>query len=428
MNEIVKKFGGTSVNNIQILKDIIRCNDVIVVSAPGKRSVYDEKVTDLLDHIYQGLHAQKYINNYWDIVKDRFRDLVVASKVDINLTPYFEEIESHFSPNIDRDFLLSRGEYLTAVIFSRVFGMKFVDANDCIKFKNGILDVDSSIPLIKKMVVANTVVPGFYGKENDKIKLFGRGGSDVTGTLIASALQSPEYQNFTDEDGVKMALPNLCNNSRKLEKISFDNMYEFSKSGANILHPNAVKIAKQNNIPIKVTSVYAPYKYSTTIAQEDELRYVKAMGVRENAVRFVISPKVFANNFAEVINFLKENGITFQETIYRNGELEVFGCADQDFDKEQFPRIEKLFSKKFDTNMSIKPTSEIILIIGGHKDKFQISKMLRHFLQTYGFDVEVVDNNQGIALVVEPYNLKFLYKTIYQEFVDTFVNYKPLNN
>ena len=92
MNEIVKKFGGTSVNNIQILKDIIRCNDVIVVSAPGKRSVYDEKVTDLLDHIYQGLHAQKYINTYWDIVKDRFRDLVVASKVDINLTPYFEEI------------------------------------------------------------------------------------------------------------------------------------------------------------------------------------------------------------------------------------------------------------------------------------------------------------------------------------------------
>ena len=108
--------------------------------------------------------------------------------------------------------------------------------------------------------------------------------------------------------------------------------------------------------------------------------------------------------------------------------MEVFGCADQDFDKEQFPRIEKLFSKKFDTNVSIKPTSEIILIIGGHKDKFQISKMLRHFLQTYGFDVEVVDNNQGMALVVEPYNLKFLYKTIYQEFVDTFVNYKPLNN
>lgn len=426
MNEIVKKFGGTSVNNIRLLEDIINCKDVVVVSAPGKRSIYDEKVTDLLDRIYMKLHNKQFVGNDWAMVKDRFRDLVIASKENVNLTPYFEEIESHFSPDIDREYLLSRGEFLTAVIFSRIFGLKMVDAGDIIKFKNGKFDMVSSVPLIKKMVVANTVVPGFYGKQNDKIKLLGRGGSDVTGAIIASALQSPEYQNFGEQDGVKMTLPKIYPHSRRIEKISFDNMQEFAQSGADILHPDSVKIAKNGNIPIKVKSFYAPYKYTTTVFKEDELRYVKTMGVREKSVKFVLDAKLFATNFADIINFLKDNGITFQETINKNGKLELFGCMDKSFDQNNMQKIENDFLQKFNAKITLQPTSEIILVIGKNEEKYQLYKILKHYLTANGFEVDVVNTNQGLAVVVEPYNLKFFYKNIYQEFVDSFANYKPV--
>lgn len=426
MNEIVKKFGGTSVNNIQLLKDIIRNNNVVVVSAPGKRSMYDEKVTDLLDLIYQGLHTKKYINNYWEMIKDRFRDLVVAGKVDINLTPFFDEIERHFSPDISRDYLLSRGEYLTAVIVARMFGMKFVDAGDVIKFKNGLLDLDGSVSLIKKMVVANTVVPGFYGKDNNQIKLLARGGSDVTGAIIARALQSPQYENYGDESGVKMTLPRLYKNSRIIDKISFDNMKEFAKCGANILHPDAVAIAKDSNIPIIVKSIYAPFRHTTTVSHKSELRYAKAMGVKEKAVKFLLDPKVFARSFADVVNFLKDKGIVFQESVYKDGNLEIFAYADDNFDQDDLSAIENEFGQKFKTKINFQSTSEIILIVGSNQEKYQLTKILEHFIKVNGFDVDLINTQRGLAIVANPYNLKYFYNTIYQEFVDTFANYKPL--
>ena len=137
MKEIVKKFGGTSVNNINLLKDIIDCRDVVVVSAPGKRDKYDIKVTDLLDMIYFNLINKKPFEVYWDSVKDRFRALALTAKVEIDLDNIFNEIKNHFSKDISPDFLLSRGEYLTALIISKAFDMNFVDAKDIIQFKNG---------------------------------------------------------------------------------------------------------------------------------------------------------------------------------------------------------------------------------------------------------------------------------------------------
>lgn len=362
MNKIVKKFGGISVNNIKLLKGIIKPGDIVVVSAPGKDGDKG-KVTDVFELLYRKLCAGENIEEVWNEIKSRFEKIIGLSNAKINLKPYFDEIEANF-PKKDHDYLVSRGEYLTAIIFSNLFHMNLVDAKDCVRFNNGRLDIDASVPLIKRMVFANSVVPGFYGADDKNIKTMGRGGSDVTGALISKAIEADELWTYKDKEGVSPTLPQYYPYADYVEHINYDTMSEFSKNGATILHPKAVEIAKNANIPIKVKGLYNYVSKGTLVSTQDENKYVKCMG---------------------------ENSAVFQ-----------------------------LLRK----NHNLVGKQEICLITGNSQDTQKIYEDVVQYLDIFKHNAKVIKHNTGVSVIVDKDMFKIIYVRLYRDIYCGIVNQK----
>jgi len=228
----VAKFGGTSMadkNAILQVKKILESDEerrFVVVSAPGKRFKGDEKVTDLLYSAYDEKKATGSCALYFDKIRERFLAIVQELGLDFDITPYLDEIEQKIGEDDNRDYAASRGEYLSALIASRVFHLEFVDAADIIRFnKKGIYDASYSNDLVAKRLsfLKGAVIPGFYGSLPDgKIKTFTRGGSDFTGAIVARGVQANVYENWTDVDGFMTADPRVVENPVIIDYLSYE--------------------------------------------------------------------------------------------------------------------------------------------------------------------------------------------------------------
>lgn len=271
----VTKFGGSSVADvIQInkLKDIIE-SDVerkyVVVSAPGKRFAQDSKITDLLYSCMMHKEHNIPYEQLFQVVCDRFTAVEVNLGVHAGLTKEFEIIKENIDAGASIDYLASRGEYLNGKLIAAFLGIDFVDAADVIKFdsKGRFLENETNEALKEELVKHDrALVPGFYGAKPDgTIKTFSRGGSDITGALLARAVEADVYENWTDVSGFLVADPRIVEYAKPMEYISYDELRELSYMGASVLHEDAIYPARIANIPINIRNTNAPEDKGTLI-------------------------------------------------------------------------------------------------------------------------------------------------------------------
>ncbi len=276
----VAKFGGSSLADAVQLKkvrDIIFADDArkyIVVSAPGKGVNNNHKVTDLLAMCHQLSDHDLNFNEVYKIIEDVYKNIVDDLSLLIDIDKILAEVKEEISKGASYDFVISRGEYMSSQVLASFIGYDFVDAKDLIVFTDGVLDLKRSQDAIEK-VLANhekAVIPGFYGVEEGKIKTFSRGGSDVTGSVIAAALGADMYENFTDVSGFLVADPRIVKNPAPIGTITYKELRELSYMGANVLHEEAIFPLRDKNIPINIKNTNKPDKPGTLILSKCDIK------------------------------------------------------------------------------------------------------------------------------------------------------------
>lgn len=271
----VAKFGGSSVADaIQIGKTrhIIEADPdrrYIVVSAPGKRFDGDTKVTDLLylckTHIEHNLPYEQL----FQVVCDRYKVTEVNLGVEADIQKYLDEIKVNLEKGTTADYVASRGEYLNAILIAAYLGYDFVDAAGLVRFdaKGRLLPEETDQALKKELKKhERAVLPGFYGSTPDgNVKTFSRGGSDITGALVARAVGAQVYENWTDVSGFLMADPRIVADAKPISTISYMELRELSYMGASVLHEDAIYPARVANIPINIRNTNRPQDEGTMI-------------------------------------------------------------------------------------------------------------------------------------------------------------------
>lgn len=281
MSVIVSKFGGSSVADaaqIRKVAAIIAADPqrrLIVVSAPGKRSGTDEKITDTLIACHALAAEKKDFRPRFALIRERYEALAADLGIGSDLTPVLDEVERSIADGASRDAVVSRGEYLGAHMIARFLQFEFLDAADLIRFSDETtIDNDATDALCRERISATGryVIPGFYGAHADgRIQLFTRGGSDISGALVARAAGAAKYENWTDVSGLLSADPRIVQSPDPIREVSYHELRELAYLGANVFHDEAVAPVSEADIPINIRNTNEPDHPGTMILSRDRL-------------------------------------------------------------------------------------------------------------------------------------------------------------
>lgn len=273
----VVKFGGSSLASAEQFKkvgDIIRADDTrvyVVPSAPGKRNSGDKKVTDMLYACYALAEADKDFGAALADIKARYDEIIEGLELKLSLNDEFKKIEKNFKEKAGIDYAASRGEYLNGIVISNYLGFTFVDSATVIVFnKDGSFNSEKTNDLMSKKLekLDHAVIPGFYGAYTDrKVKTFSRGGSDITGSIVARAARCDVYENWTDVSGFLVADPRIISHPKKIETITYTELRELAYMGASVLHEDAIFPVRKEGIPINIRNTNLPDDEGTWIVE-----------------------------------------------------------------------------------------------------------------------------------------------------------------
>lgn len=273
----VVKFGGSSLASAEQFKkvgNIIRAEEsrrYVIPSAPGKRFSDDVKVTDMLYKCYGAAIKEKKFTELLKEIHERYNEIIEGLGLTLSLEKEFEIIRDNFAQKAGRDYAASRGEYLNGIIMAEYLGYEFIDAADVIFFdEDGKFDGDKTNDVLSERLnkTERAVIPGFYGSMPDgKIKTFSRGGSDVTGSIVAKAVKADLYENWTDVSGFLIADPRIIPNPKAIEAITYKELRELSYMGATVLHEDAIFPVRKEGIPINIKNTNAPEDKGTLIVE-----------------------------------------------------------------------------------------------------------------------------------------------------------------
>lgn len=279
----VAKFGGTSMADaaqFKKVREIVTSDDdrkFVVVSAPGKRFKEDNKITDLLYLTHAHIKYSVPYAPVFKIIEDRFNSIKEELNLHIDLEQEFKAIKERLDNKCGEDYIVSRGEYLSAMLLADYLQCDFIDAKDVIFFNyDGTVNKDKTHQKLAEALGGSqkAIIPGFYGSYPDgSIKTFPRGGSDITGSIIASAAGADIYENWTDVSGFLMADPRIVKNPKQIKRITYQELRELSYMGASVLHDEAVFPARQAGIPINIRNTNEPNNPGTLIVGDDEKAY-----------------------------------------------------------------------------------------------------------------------------------------------------------
>ena len=315
MSLIVAKFGGTStadgiqIRKIRTITEADPGRRYIVVSAPGKRFSADSKITDMLYLLKTQIDISAPYEQVLQVVKERFLGLEADLGVNVGIAAEFSVIEEKLKGDVTADYLASRGEYLTAKIIAAFMNYEFVDVEGLVLFNNKgkFLHEETNEALSAELMKhERAVIPGFYGTlPNGGIKTFSRGGSDISGALVARAVNSDIYENWTDVSGFLMADPRIVENPKAIERLSYKELRELSYMGASVLHENAIYPARLAGIPINIRNTNRPDDPGTIISADDDVISGQLItGIAGNRDFTVIG--IHKNMMANEIGFLKQ--------------------------------------------------------------------------------------------------------------------------
>ena len=273
----VTKFGGSSLANAEQFKkvaDIILADEsrqYVVPSAPGKRFAEDVKVTDMLYACYKAAISGQEFEKKFDEIKERYNGIIRELGLDLSLDKEYDAIEAGFKGRAGRDYAASRGEFLNGIILAKYIGYEFVDAAEVVFFnEDGSFNAAMTNQAVRDRLenIERAVIPGFYGSTpNDTIKTFSRGGSDITGSIVAAAVKADLYENWTDVSGFLVADPRIIKNPAVINTITYKELRELSYMGATVLHEDAIFPVRKEGIPINIKNTNAPEDPGTMIVE-----------------------------------------------------------------------------------------------------------------------------------------------------------------
>ena len=347
----VVKFGGSSLANAEQFEkvgDIIRSEEsrrFVVPSAPGKRFDGDTKVTDLLYSCYDAAAKDGDFEKILEEIKSRYNEIIKGLSLTFSLDEDFQVIKENFKAQIGRDYAASRGEYLNGKVMAAYLGYEFVDAADVIRFdKNGNLDSEKTDKLLGKRLskCENAVVPGFYGaKEDGTVTTFSRGGSDVTGSLVAKAIKADMYENWTDVSGFLVTDPRIVKDPAVIETITYRELRELSYMGATVLHEDAIFPVRKEGIPINIRNTNRPEDPGTMIVENTSKRpryTITGVAGKKGFCAMNIDKAMMNSEVGfgrKVLEVFEKNGISFEHMPSGIDTMSVLVHQDEFQEREQ---------------------------------------------------------------------------------------------
>ena len=350
MSKVVK-FGGSSLasaEQFQKVGDIIRSDAgrrYVVPSAPGQRFKGDSKVTDMLYACYDLADEGRDFGRELGEIKARYQEIIEGLKLELDISQEFRIIEENFKAKAGSNYAASRGEYLNGIIMAAYLGYEFIDAAEVIFFdEEGNFDSDKTDKVLSARLAEcqRAVVPGFYGSLPDgTIKTFSRGGSDVTGSIVAKAARADVYENWTDVSGFLIADPRIIENPIGIDVITYRELRELSYMGAGVLHEDAIFPVRQENIPINIRNTNAPEDNGTWIVGStcQKSKYIITGIAGKKGFCSVNIEKDMMNSEVgfgrKVLQAFEESGISFEHIPSGIDTLTVFVHQDEFVHKEQ---------------------------------------------------------------------------------------------
>lgn len=347
----VVKFGGSSLANAEQFRkvsQIVHADEkrrYVIPSAPGKRHKNDAKVTDMLYACYAMAEADEEFKPALRKIRARYNEIINGLKLNFSLDDEFKIIEENFRQKAGSDYAASRGEYLNGIIMSRFLGYEFIDAAEVIRFdEDGEFDPDTTNTILKQRLKKcdRAVVPGFYGAKPDgSVKTFSRGGSDITGSIVAKACKADLYENWTDVSGFLIADPRIIDNPKGIKVITYKELRELSYMGATVLHEDAIFPARKEGIPINIKNTNAPEDSGTFIVestcQKPEYTITGIAG-KQGFVAVNIEKDMMNSEIGfgrKVLEAFEENHISFEHIPSGIDTLTVFVHQEEFEGKEQ---------------------------------------------------------------------------------------------
>lgn len=298
MSMIVSKFGGSSLCDAAHIKKVaaILKSDsrrvVAVVSAPGKRSKEDTKITDSLYACARLVQRNESCKDEFDLIRERFITIAKDLKIDGNITQALDEVYENISNGAGPDYAASRGEYLNGILISEYLGWSFIDAFDVVSIEQDGSVSEITYENMRKAIKEGEhyVLPGFFGKGSDKkVKTFSRGGSDISGAIVARSLQDCLYENWTDVSGISKADPRIISDAKVIETLTYNEVRELAAVGFNVFHEEAIAPVREVGIPIQVKNTNRPDDKGTSIVASRDSSIDPIVGITAKKEFYKIS-------------------------------------------------------------------------------------------------------------------------------------------
>ena len=436
MDVKVAKFGGSSLADAGQFKkvaDIVKADDkrkFVVASAPGKREKHDIKVTDMLYECYDKAVNDEPFEELLAKIKERYDGIISELGIDIELDHDFDKIKASFTNMAGRDYAASRGEYLNSKILAAYLGYQFLDAAKYIFFdEQGKYGWDKTRAKLRPKLEEseNAVIPGFYGSmPNGTIKTFSRGGSDITGSIVARAAQAELYENWTDVSGFLIADPRVVKNSEPIKTITYAELRELAYMGASVLHEDAIFPVRSAGIPINIRNTNRPEDHGTMIvsetAEKPEHIITGIAGKKGMSVITIEKDKMnsmvgFGRN---VLRSLEKNDVSFEHMPSGIDTMSVIIQTDALTGKET-AILDEIHSRVHPDQLYIESDLALITIVGrGMKSTRGTAAILFKALADSRVNVKMIDQGSSelnIIIGVAEEDFEVAMRAIYDAFV-----------
>ncbi len=347
----VVKFGGSSLASPEQFRKvgkIIKEEDTrryVIPSAPGKRYARDTKVTDMLYQCYDMAEREEDFGALLRKIQDRYQEIIQGLGLNLSLDEEFRTIVETLKKKPGRDYAASRGEYLNGRVLAEYLGFAFVDAAEIILFReDGTVDMDQTGELIRNCLSQKeyAVIPGFYGAYKDgTIKTFSRGGSDVTGSLVAGAIYADMYENWTDVSGFLVADPRIINNPEVIETITYRELRELAYMGASVLHEEAIFPVRRAGIPINIRNTNMPEEKGTMIVESTcrKSKYtITGIAGKKGFASINVDKDLMNSEIGfcrKVLSVFEDNGLSFEHMPSGIDTMTIFVNQSEFEEKEQ---------------------------------------------------------------------------------------------
>ena len=437
MNVKVVKFGGSSLADAEHFKQvasIIKADPnrrYVVPSAPGKRFKEDTKVTDMLYECYEKVRNHENIDEIYQKIVDRYNDIIAGLGMDFDLSGEFEYVKSALQHRAGRDFAASRGEYLNSLILAKYLKYDFVDAENVICFKdNGTLDEEKTNEMMREELMQhkNAVIPGFYGvMPNGTIKTFSRGGSDITGSIVARAVDADLYENWTDVSGFLMADPRIIEDPLPIKTISYRELRELSYMGATVLHEDAIFPVRYAKIPINIRNTNRPQDAGTMIVAEntdfDPDKIITGIAGKKGFSVITIEKDMMNSEIGygrKVLEVFEDNGISFEHLPSGIDNMSVV-VASAALDGRRDKILSTLNRVVHADSVSIDDGLALIAIVGIGMVKYKgTAARVFNAISNAEINIRMIDQGSSelsIIVGVEEHDFDNALKAIYREFI-----------